>query len=103
MSEIKLTQQPVTNNHTTTGEGEGTPEQLRKWDAVTPKPTTGEWTAEPVIKSDGEKWSGIATIKCGERRIATLNEQEAKGLLTAINAAVKEAYQKGYQDGKSDR
>ncbi len=50
-----------------------------------PNPTTGEWTAEMVE----------ATLK--DRPFA------ASTIASNHNAAVKEAYQKGYEDGKQAR
>ena len=56
-----------------------------------PKPTTGEWTMESV-----KELVGVQALRIDYTGIATR-------IADAYNAAVKEAYQKGYEDGKQAR
>ncbi len=67
-------------------------------------PTTGEWTVEPCIGSiSGEEWPGLSYIRVGSHTMGSVNTEVGKAIVSAHNAAVKEAYQKGYEDGKQAR
>ncbi len=53
-----------------------------------PKPT-GEWTVEPVKRSDGTLWPGLAYIAQSNGKVfGAFNEQQAIHLVAAINAAL---------------
>jgi hypothetical protein len=52
------------------------------------KPMTSEWTVRPVHKKDGTEWPGIGYISDGQRTYGSANLEEAKAIVTAINAAL---------------
>jgi hypothetical protein len=77
--------------------GEGTPEQLRKWDAITrePKPATGEWTPEMVSDIVGRDFDGMCAIAdavnaaiAAERENRDIDWQLVVGALDSLGVAL---------------
>lgn len=49
---------------------------------------SGQWTVEPLIKSDGQPWPGLAWIMDGDKKVVSMNDQEAKGVCKRHNASL---------------